>query len=103
MARATSSLPVPRSPVTSTVALAFAGARDLLAQLDHGAALPDELAGLPGLRPERVGLGLGADQAQRVLEDQEQPIGRERLLQEVDGPERAWRAPRRRRWRARSS
>ena len=49
MARATSSLPVPRSPVTSTLAVALRGARDLLAQDRHRAALADELAELPRL------------------------------------------------------
>ena len=84
MARATSSLPVPRSPVTSTLARALGRAPDLLDELLDGGALADELPGRPRGAAQVARLGLGAREAQRGLDGDEQRVGVERLLEEVE-------------------
>jgi hypothetical protein len=69
-------LPVPRSR----------GALDLLAEGDHRAAVAHELPE-PCLRAEGLRLGLGAHEAERVLDDEQEAIGRDRLLEEVERAE----------------
>ena len=42
---------------------------------------------MPGRLAQRAALCLGADEAEGVFDDQEEPVGRERLLEEVDRAE----------------
>ena len=57
-------------------------ARDLLAQDGHGAALADELLGVPCRLAQRAAFLLGTDETQRVLTTRVEAIGRKRLSRE---------------------
>ena len=62
-------------------------AQHALPKLRHGCALADELVEVTGARLELARLFLGAQQAERVLEHDEQAVGRQRLLEEVERAE----------------
>lgn len=63
------------------------GFGDLIAEFRHRAAVADQIADLARLRAQRVGLRLGADHAEGVLDDEQEAIGGEGFFKEVDGAE----------------
>ncbi len=83
IARATSSLPVPRSPVTSTLAALLAARPICSTRLLDRVALPDEIARPARGAPQIERLGLGARQAQGRVDRDEKRVGVEGLLEEV--------------------
>ncbi len=60
------------------------GAPDLLDQALHRAALADEIARAPGRAPQVAGLGLGPRQAQSGVDRDEERVGVEGLLEEIE-------------------
>jgi hypothetical protein len=83
MARATSSLPVPRSPVMSTVALDLAARAICSRSLRIGALSPSKRRALARLLLEAPVLLGELGVLERTRERQEEAIGADRLLEEV--------------------
>ena len=84
ISRATSSLPVPDSPVISTVAFVGAARSIMRLQLAHRRRVADELVDLLGLLAELADLFLELLRADGVADREQQLVAIERLLEEVE-------------------
>ncbi|MHC2525806.1 hypothetical protein ACVIEM_002891 [Rhizobium leguminosarum] len=83
--RATSSLPEPEAAEDHDAAVGRRHLLDRLAQLRNGDRCADQLQCVAGAALQLGNLALQLGILQRAFGDQDQPVGLERLLDEIEG------------------